>query len=100
MTEARHTAHPGTHTDPAAPDPAAETERPARTETAAGAETSTETAAATSAPAERAPATAPDRTVNEEDRTPRAIAFRIFVYLVGVHVIAAFLFLLFYLGGA
>ncbi|MFH8366785.1 DUF6126 family protein [Streptomyces sp. NPDC018031] len=38
--------------------------------------------------------------VNEEDRTPWAIAFRIFVYLVGVHVIAAFLFLLFYLGGA
>lgn len=39
------------------------------------------------------------RTVNEEDRAPWAVAFRIFVYLVGVHIIAAFLFLLFYLGG-
>ncbi|WP_157868479.1 DUF6126 family protein [Streptomyces caatingaensis] len=33
-----------------------------------------------------------------EDRTPRGIAFRAFVYLVAVHFISAFFFLLFYLG--
>ncbi|GAA2929784.1 hypothetical protein GCM10020221_27020 [Streptomyces thioluteus] len=34
-----------------------------------------------------------------EDRTPRGIVFRAFVYLVAVHFIAGFFFLLFYLGG-
>ncbi|WFB06824.1 DUF6126 family protein [Streptomyces sp. LX-29] len=36
----------------------------------------------------------------EEDRAPMSFAVRIFVYFVGVHIIAAFLFGLFYLGGA
>ncbi|GAA2356855.1 DUF6126 family protein [Streptomyces cuspidosporus] len=40
------------------------------------------------------------RPVREEDRAPMALSVRVFIYLVGVHFIAAFLFLLFYLGGA
>ncbi|MEU5611573.1 DUF6126 family protein [Streptomyces sparsogenes] len=38
--------------------------------------------------------------LQEEDRAPMAFSVRVFIYLVGVHFIAAFLFLLFYLGGA
>ncbi|MEU8826685.1 DUF6126 family protein [Streptomyces sp. NPDC048636] len=42
------------------------------------------------------PAKGPD----EEDRAPMTLTVRVFVYLVGVHFIAGFLFLLFYLAGA
>ncbi|MGY0057445.1 DUF6126 family protein [Streptomyces sp. LZ34] len=38
--------------------------------------------------------------VQEEDRAPMGLSIRVFIYLVGVHFIAAFLFLLFYLAGA
>lgn len=38
--------------------------------------------------------------VREEDRAPMGLTIRVFIYLVGVHFIAAFLFLLFYLAGA
>ncbi|MCP9205849.1 DUF6126 family protein [Streptomyces cucumeris] len=41
-------------------------------------------------------ATTPD----EEDRAPMTFTVRVFIYLVGVHFIAGFLFLLFYLAGA
>ncbi|MEV5508284.1 DUF6126 family protein [Streptomyces orinoci] len=34
-----------------------------------------------------------------EERTPAGIAVRVFIYLVAVHFIAAFFFLIFYLGG-
>ncbi|MCC3774120.1 DUF6126 family protein [Streptomyces sp. UNOB3_S3] len=37
---------------------------------------------------------------HEEDRAPMGMTFRVFVYLVAVHFIVAFFFLLFYLGGA
>lgn len=40
------------------------------------------------------------KVMNEEDRAPMSLTVRVFIYLVGVHFIAAFLFLLFYLGGA
>ncbi|MFI9719835.1 DUF6126 family protein [Streptomyces sp. NPDC052396] len=36
----------------------------------------------------------------EEDRAPMGMAVRVFIYLVAVHFIAAFFFLIFYLGGA
>lgn len=35
----------------------------------------------------------------EEDRAPMGMAVRVAIYLVAVHFIAAFFFLLFYLGG-
>ncbi|MGO4420091.1 DUF6126 family protein [Streptomyces sp. MCAF7] len=38
--------------------------------------------------------------MREEDRAPMGLTIRVFIYLVGVHFIAAFLFLLFYLAGA
>ncbi|ADI06050.1 hypothetical protein SBI_02929 [Streptomyces bingchenggensis BCW-1] len=38
--------------------------------------------------------------IREEDRAPMGLTIRVFIYLVGVHFIAAFLFLLFYLAGA
>ncbi|GAA2721405.1 MULTISPECIES: DUF6126 family protein [Streptomyces] len=37
---------------------------------------------------------------HEEDRAPMGMTVRVFIYLVAVHFIAAFMFLLFYLGGA
>ncbi|MEU4894472.1 DUF6126 family protein [Streptomyces sp. NPDC044780] len=37
---------------------------------------------------------------NEEDRAPMTFTVRVFIYLVGVHFIAAFLFFLFYVAGA
>ncbi|MDT0452214.1 DUF6126 family protein [Streptomyces hesseae] len=37
---------------------------------------------------------------HEEDRAPMGMTFRVFIYLVAVHFIVAFFFLLFYLGGA
>ncbi|MET7760962.1 DUF6126 family protein [Streptomyces sp. NPDC005336] len=40
------------------------------------------------------------KVMNEEDRAPMSLTVRVFIYLVGVHFIAAFLFMLFYLGGA
>ncbi|KUL67411.1 hypothetical protein ADL28_01180 [Streptomyces violaceusniger] len=36
---------------------------------------------------------------NEEDRAPMSFTVRVFIYLVGVHFIAAFLFFLFYVAG-
>ncbi|SCF78442.1 hypothetical protein GA0115260_1024313 [Streptomyces sp. MnatMP-M27] len=36
----------------------------------------------------------------EEDRAPMTFTVRVFIYLVGVHFIAGFLFLLFYVAGA
>ncbi|MBL1100744.1 DUF6126 family protein [Streptomyces coffeae] len=42
----------------------------------------------------------PAKGANEEDRAPMTFTVRVFIYLVGVHFIAAFLFLLFYLAGA
>ncbi|GHG46804.1 DUF6126 family protein [Streptomyces griseocarneus] len=36
----------------------------------------------------------------EEDRAPMGMTVRVFIYLVAVHFIVAFFFLLFYLGGA
>ncbi|QKV91941.1 hypothetical protein HUT19_09460 [Streptomyces sp. NA02950] len=42
----------------------------------------------------------PAEGANEEDRAPKTLTVRVFVYLVGVHFIAAFLFLLFHLAGA
>ncbi|MDX3229992.1 DUF6126 family protein [Streptomyces sp. ME19-01-6] len=45
--------------------------------------------------------TMPDgEAMREEDRAPMGLSIRVFIYLVGVHFIAAFLFLLFYLAGA
>ncbi|GAA0389757.1 DUF6126 family protein [Streptomyces luteireticuli] len=44
-------------------------------------------------------ATREPRKTDIEDRTPRGIVFRAFVYLVAVHFVAGFFFLLFYLGG-
>ncbi|GHJ32089.1 hypothetical protein TPA0910_65220 [Streptomyces hygroscopicus subsp. sporocinereus] len=44
--------------------------------------------------------TTPARTgPNEEDRAPMTFTVRVFIYLVGVHFIAAFLFFLFYVAG-
>lgn len=40
------------------------------------------------------------KVVREEDRAPMGFTVRVFIYLVGVHFIAGFLFLLFYLAGA
>ncbi|GHF26034.1 hypothetical protein GCM10010218_03450 [Streptomyces mashuensis] len=37
---------------------------------------------------------------DEEDRAPVPMKIRVFIYLVAVHFISAFFFLLFYLGGA
>ncbi|OPF78544.1 hypothetical protein VT50_0219240 [Streptomyces antioxidans] len=37
---------------------------------------------------------------DEEDRAPMTFTVRVFIYLVGVHFIAAFLFFLFYVAGA
>ncbi|WP_432038030.1 DUF6126 family protein [Streptomyces cucumeris] len=42
----------------------------------------------------------PAKSANEEDRAPMTFTVRVFIYLVGVHFIAGFLFLLFYLAGA
>ncbi|MBI0296697.1 hypothetical protein JBE04_20095 [Streptomyces sp. PRKS01-29] len=50
----------------------------------------------TATPARTGPNTGP----NEEDRAPMTFTVRVFVYLVGVHFIAAFLFFLFYVAGA
>ncbi|QKW54869.1 small hydrophobic protein [Streptomyces buecherae] len=36
--------------------------------------------------------------MNEEDRAPWGLTIRVTFYLVGVHIFAAFLFLLFHLG--
>ncbi|MFC0599165.1 DUF6126 family protein [Streptomyces palmae] len=41
-----------------------------------------------------------EATSHEEEKAPGGVIFRVFIYLVGVHVIAAFFFLIFYLGGA
>ncbi|MFT2017518.1 DUF6126 family protein [Streptomyces sp. 796.1] len=38
------------------------------------------------------------KAVNEEDRAPWGLTIRVSFYLVGVHIFAAFLFLLFHLG--
>ncbi|MFI1972261.1 DUF6126 family protein [Streptomyces cinnamoneus] len=38
--------------------------------------------------------------VVEEDRAPMGMTVRVFIYLVAVHFIAAFFFLIFYLAGA
>ncbi|MFC5719209.1 DUF6126 family protein [Streptomyces gamaensis] len=50
--------------------------------------------------AQTAPAAPAVRTVREEDRAPMGMTMRVFIYLVAVHIFAAFLFLIFYLGGA
>ncbi|MBB4781807.1 DUF6126 family protein [Streptomyces rapamycinicus] len=55
-------------------------------------------AAATDAP--MTPATPARSGPNEEDRAPMTFTVRVFIYLVGVHFIAAFLFFLFYVAGA
>ncbi|CDR05727.1 hypothetical protein GCM10022420_049430 [Streptomyces iranensis] len=46
------------------------------------------------------PATPARTGPNEEDRAPMSFTVRVFIYLVGVHFIAAFLFFLFYVAGA
>ncbi|GAA0899837.1 hypothetical protein GCM10009574_085410 [Streptomyces asiaticus] len=46
-----------------------------------------------------APATPARTGPNEEDRAPMSFTVRVFIYLVGVHFIAAFLFFLFYVAG-
>ncbi|MEU1803100.1 DUF6126 family protein [Streptomyces sp. NPDC019937] len=47
------------------------------------------------------PATgAPPRTTREQDRAPIPVAVRVFIYVIGVHVFAGFLYLLFYLGAS
>ncbi|GAA2341267.1 hypothetical protein SVIO_080980 [Streptomyces violaceusniger] len=46
------------------------------------------------------PATRARTGPNEEDRAPMTFTVRVFIYLVGVHFIAAFLFFLFYVAGA
>ncbi|WP_413103753.1 DUF6126 family protein [Streptomyces sp. Inha503] len=46
------------------------------------------------------PATPARTGPNEEDRAPMTFTVRVFIYLVGVHFIAAFLFFLFYVAGA
>lgn len=53
--------------------------------------------AATDAPMN--PATPARTGPNEEDRAPMSFTVRVFIYLVGVHFIAAFLFFLFYVAG-
>ncbi|EMF00774.1 hypothetical protein J7W19_25785 [Streptomyces mobaraensis NBRC 13819 = DSM 40847] len=56
---------------------------------------------AATAPAPRAvsPDPAPLREAAQvEDRAPMGMAVRVFIYLVAVHFISAFFFLLFYLG--
>ncbi|WP_030834532.1 DUF6126 family protein [Streptomyces hygroscopicus] len=45
------------------------------------------------------PATPARTGPNEEDRAPMTFTVRVFIYLVGVHFIAAFLFFLFYVAG-
>ncbi|MFS7877284.1 MULTISPECIES: DUF6126 family protein [Streptomyces] len=57
-----------------------------------------DTTDATHAP--MAPATPARTGPNEEDRAPMSFTVRVFIYLVGVHFIAAFLFFLFYVAGA
>lgn len=47
-----------------------------------------------------APTTKARTSPNEEDRAPMTFTVRVFIYLVGVHFIAGFLFLLFYVAGA
>ncbi|GAA2392263.1 hypothetical protein GCM10010420_15890 [Streptomyces glaucosporus] len=42
----------------------------------------------------------PASRMNEEKKFPRGAVIRIFVYFVATHIFAAFLFLLFKLGGA
>jgi len=36
----------------------------------------------------------------EQDRAPIPVSVRVFIYVVGVHVFAGFLYLLFYLGAS
>lgn len=43
---------------------------------------------------------APPRTTREQDRAPIPVTVRVFIYVVGVHVFAGFLYLLFYLGAS
>ncbi|MBZ4319847.1 DUF6126 family protein [Streptomyces huiliensis] len=51
------------------------------------------------APKATAPAPAPTKQEAQvEDRAPMGMAVRVFIYLVAVHFISAFFFLLFYLG--
>ncbi|MFD5385215.1 DUF6126 family protein [Streptomyces sp. NPDC127074] len=50
-------------------------------------------------PAPTAPPTPARTGPNEEDRAPMSFTVRVFIYLVGVHFIAAFLFFLFYVAG-
>ncbi|WP_055549342.1 DUF6126 family protein [Streptomyces sp. NBRC 110028] len=42
----------------------------------------------------------PPRTTREQDRAPIPVAVRVFIYVIGVHVFAGFLYLLFYLGAS
>ncbi|MGW7694213.1 DUF6126 family protein [Streptomyces asiaticus] len=58
----------------------------------------TDAADATASP--MTPATRARTGPNEEDRAPMTFTVRVFIYLVGVHFIAAFLFFLFYVAGA
>ncbi|MEW2577993.1 DUF6126 family protein [Streptomyces syringium] len=41
-----------------------------------------------------------ERRRNEEDRAPMGMTIRVFIYLVAVHFIVAFFFLIFWLAGA
>ncbi|GAA4670665.1 DUF6126 family protein [Streptomyces youssoufiensis] len=50
------------------------------------------------APVEPGPVGAGRAAMNEEDRAPWGLTIRVTFYLVGVHIFAAFLFLLFHLG--
>ncbi|MFD5000841.1 DUF6126 family protein [Streptomyces buecherae] len=49
-------------------------------------------------PVEPGPVRADRAAMNEEDRAPWGLTIRVTFYLVGVHIFAAFLFLLFHLG--
>ncbi|MFI2032977.1 DUF6126 family protein [Streptomyces buecherae] len=49
-------------------------------------------------PVEPGPVGAGRAAMNEEDRAPWGLTIRVTFYLVGVHIFAAFLFLLFHLG--
>lgn len=40
------------------------------------------------------------RVTREQDRAPIPVSVRVFIYVVGVHVFAGFLYLLFYLGAS
>ncbi|MFI1253137.1 DUF6126 family protein [Streptomyces netropsis] len=46
------------------------------------------------------PRGATERKRNEEDRAPMGMTIRVFIYLVAVHFIVAFFFLIFWLAGA